>query len=90
MTPTDANANLRVIPRYLKELRLQAESLNNMNTTKRAGEELGADGQPTGKRPRGRPKGSKTRVKTAHKAAAADASTGGAGGAVEGAHATPT
>ncbi len=87
MTPTD---NICVIPRYLKELRLQAESLNNLNTTKRAGEELGADGQPTGKRPRGRPKGSKTKTKTAHKAAAADASTGGAGGPIEGANTTPT
>ncbi|KAI0784425.1 hypothetical protein C8Q75DRAFT_780110 [Abortiporus biennis] len=43
---------------YLKNLRLQAESLNS--TTKRSAEES-AEGQPLGKRPRGRPKGSKTK-----------------------------
>ncbi|KAH9848829.1 hypothetical protein C2E23DRAFT_841762 [Lenzites betulinus] len=43
---------------YLKQLRLQAESANAATGTKRAGEDLGADGQPV-KRPRGRPKGSK-------------------------------
>ncbi|KAH9905097.1 uncharacterized protein B0H18DRAFT_1033839 [Fomitopsis serialis] len=44
---------------YLKELRLQTEKGNTSN--KRAAEDTsGADGQPSGKRPRGRPKGSKT------------------------------
>lgn len=44
--------------RYLKALRLQNDSSNTPTGTKRAGDELGADGQPV-KRPRGRPKGSK-------------------------------
>ncbi|KAH9950324.1 hypothetical protein B0H21DRAFT_567733 [Amylocystis lapponica] len=45
---------------YLKELRLQADAAAVAAAgTKRSGEELGSDGQPVGKRPRGRPKGSK-------------------------------
>ncbi|KAI9069664.1 hypothetical protein FKP32DRAFT_1616892 [Trametes sanguinea] len=43
---------------YLKALRLQAEAANATTGTKRAGDDLGAEGQPA-KRPRGRPKGSK-------------------------------
>ncbi|THH28209.1 hypothetical protein EUX98_g5981 [Antrodiella citrinella] len=46
---------------YLKELRLQSEAINT--PTKRSADELGSDGQPTVKRPRGRPKGSKTKAK---------------------------
>ncbi|CCL98767.1 uncharacterized protein FIBRA_00772 [Fibroporia radiculosa] len=46
---------------YLKELRLQTEKAANKRG---APDELGPDGQPVGKRPRGRPKGSKT---TKHK-----------------------
>ncbi|KAI0672654.1 hypothetical protein C8Q78DRAFT_936729, partial [Trametes maxima] len=43
---------------YLKALRLQVDATSSSAGTKRAGEDLGADGQPV-KRPRGRPKGSK-------------------------------
>ncbi|OSD08259.1 hypothetical protein PYCCODRAFT_1421247 [Trametes coccinea BRFM310] len=43
---------------YLKALRLQAEAANATSGTKRAGDDLGSEGQPA-KRPRGRPKGSK-------------------------------
>ncbi|OBZ69246.1 hypothetical protein A0H81_10909 [Grifola frondosa] len=45
--------------RYLKALRLQAESASASVGNKRNAEEYGPDGQPTNKRPRGRPKGSK-------------------------------
>ncbi|GBE81673.1 hypothetical protein SCP_0400440 [Sparassis crispa] len=45
---------------YLKELRLQSEAAVGI---KRGGDDLGGDGQPSGKRPRGRPKGSKNSKK---------------------------
>jgi len=44
---------------YLKELRMQTERAANASN-KRAADEVGTEGQPVGKRPRGRPKGSKT------------------------------
>ncbi|KAJ3480243.1 hypothetical protein NLI96_g8492 [Meripilus lineatus] len=73
---------------YLKDLRLQAETLNA--SAKRPNEETGNDGQPTEKRRRGRPKGSKTKTKTANKSTAAEANTAAGPGSAEGATATST
>ncbi|KAI0707995.1 hypothetical protein C8Q76DRAFT_137966 [Earliella scabrosa] len=64
---------------YLKALRLQNDATNAATGTKRAGEELGNDGQPV-KRPRGRPKGSKN-SKTKAKPGAAAAQSPAAGSA---------
>ncbi|TCD65927.1 hypothetical protein EIP91_001995 [Steccherinum ochraceum] len=63
---------------FLKDLRTQSDSLNA--PSKRSAEDLGTEGQPTGKRPRGRPKGSKTKPKpTPATPAAAGTSTPTAG-----------
>lgn len=60
---------LATLLRFLKDLRLQSDSLNA--PVKRSGEDLGTEAQPTGKRPRGRPKGSKTKPKPTPAAPAA-------------------